>query len=288
MKTFIALALALLSNACLAASPYLSGDKVEAGTTDAVMSQVEKKLVAEGFTVVGRHRPEGLAKYGSIVVTDDSLLAAVRAVGGSAIVGAGVRVGVGADGSVSYMNPDYWYRAYFRSQFAAQEAAVKALQARLGKTLGNTGSFGGDVAAEDLPDYRYMLGMERIDSDKNELRTFGSFEEAVKVVRENLAAHVGTTAKVYEIVMEPRKIAVFGVAMNDAKEGEGWWVNKIGPDHIAALPYEIYIVDNKAYALFARYRIALSWPSLGMGQFMGIVSAPGAIKETLGKVAGVK
>ena len=38
-----------------------------------------------------------------------------------------------------------------------------------------------------------------------------------------------------------------------------------------------YIVDGKVSALFARYRIALSWPALGMGQFMGIVRAPDAI-----------
>jgi hypothetical protein len=86
--------------------------------------------------------------------------------------------------------------------------------------------------------------------------------------------------------MPDRKIAVFGVAMNSTDSGEGWWVKKIdGVSHVAALPYEVFIVDNKVYALYARYRIALGWPALGMGQFMGIISAPEAIRDILSSVA---
>ena len=80
--------------------------------------------------------------------------------------------------------------------------------------------------------------------------------------------------------------AVFGVALNDAKEGEGWWVKTIGTDNIAALPYEIYVVNNKVSHLFARFRIALGWPNVGMGSFMRIVEAPGIIRDTLTVVAG--
>jgi len=55
---------------------------------------------------------------------------------------------------------------------------------------------------------------------------------------------------------------------------------------MAGLPYELFIVGNKVYALYARYRIALAWPALGMGQFMGIINAPEAIRGTLAQVAG--
>jgi hypothetical protein len=44
-------------------------------------------------------------------------------------------------------------------------------------------------------------------------------------------------------------------------------------------------VDNKVYALYARYRIALAWPALGMGQFMGIINAPEAIRSTMTRLA---
>ena len=101
------------------------------------------------------------------------------------------------------------------------------------------------------------------------------------------ASALAGTAKVYEVVMPESRLAVIGVALNDPEQGEAWWAGKIGPDHVAALPYEIYIVGNTVYALYARYRIALSWPALGMGQFMGIVRAPDAIHTTMGRLAGV-
>ncbi len=285
-KLLIAIFAFLWAPLAFAVAPYLAGDKVAGADLKATMGVVEKKLQAEGFEVIGQHMPKGLTGYGSLVVTDKGILEAIKAAGGQTIVGAGIRVGVKADGSVSYMNPDYWYRAYFRKQFGGAENAVKAVQGKLAKALGAGKGFGGDVAADDLPGYRYMFGMERFDADKNELKTHASFEAAVKTIQDNLAKGTNNTAKVYEVIMADKKIAVFGVAMNDPKTGEGWWVNKTGPDHIAALPYEIYVIGNKAGSMYGRYRIALAWPSLGMGAFMTISDAPDAIQDTLAHVAG--
>lgn len=273
------------ASVCLAVQPYVAGDKVPAGDLKAVMAQVEQKLAAGGFQVVGRHQPAGLPRHGTLVVTDKAMLDAVLVAGGQAIVGAAIRVGVQADGRVSYMNPDYWYRAYLRKNFGAAEAAVRGVRERLGKALGSGEAFGGDVSADALPAYRYMFGMERFDDSGNALETYAGFEEAVRTIRENLGRKVGKTDKVYELVFPDRKLAVFGVAMNDPTTGEGWWVNKVGPDHIAALPWEIYVIDDKAGALQGRYRTALSWPSLSMGTFMGIANHPGDTHETLKAVA---
>ena len=74
--------------------------------------------------------------------------------------------------------------------------------------------------------------------------------------------------------------------MLDPEYGEGWWVNKIGPDHIAALPWEVYVVDGKVMALYGRFRTALAWPDLGMGQFMTIRNHPDATMKMLKAVAG--
>jgi len=279
--------LALLTSFSWALSPYMAGDKQAAADVKTQLAQVERKLQAEGFAVVGRHLPQGLPQHGSLIVTDRALLDAVRSSGGVAIVGAGLRVGVKSDGSVSYMNPEYWYRAYLRAGFDAAQPAVRSAQERLAKALGAGTGFGGDVPAADLANYRYMLGMERIDSMRNELRSFASFDEALRTVQDSLAKGVAGTAKVYEVVMPESRLAVIGVALNDPERGEAWWAGKIGPDHVAALPYEIYIVGNTVYALYARYRIALSWPALGMGQFMTIVRAPDAIHTTMGRLAGV-
>jgi hypothetical protein len=274
------------SHACLALAPYLKGDKMPEANLATQLAQVEKKLQAEGFTVVGQHTPKGLPGHASLVVTDRAILAAIRTIGGSAVIASGIRVGLQSDGTVSYMNPDYWYRAYLRGQFKTAQTAVKSVQMRLAKALGEGGGFGGDVPEADLADYRYMFGMERFDSVNSELSSHASFEDALKAVQDNLSKGTAATSRVYEVVMRQNQMAVFGVAMNDSGDGEGWWVNKIGADHMAGLPYELFIVGNKVYALYARYRIALAWPALGMGQFMGIINAPEAIRGTLTRVAG--
>jgi len=239
--------------------------------------------------VVGKYFPKTLTGYGVVVATDDAMLNEVGAAGGPAVLGAAIRVGVKADGSVAYTNPDYWYRAYFRKAFDKREAAVKALQARLQDTLGAGKGQGGDEPPGNLANYRYMIGMERLDSSKSKLAEYGSFAEALKTVRDNLAKGAGKTAKVYEVVMADRKLAVFGVAMNDAEHNDGDWIKKIDmQNNIAGLPYEIYIVDNEVSSPHGRFRIALAFPDVGMGQFMRISSLPNAIMEAMGSVAGVE
>lgn len=285
-KFFFALVLIGFAPVSWALAPYFHGSKVTAGEVQSVLNQVESKLTKAGFTVVGKYMPSGLSGTGVLVVTDKNLLDVVRRLGGASIVGAPIRIGVKSDGSVSYMNLEYWLRAYFRKQYSLADKTVKATQSRLSKALGAGKAFGGDVDRKDLADYQYMFGMEGFESDKNVLLEHLSFEDAVKTIQDNLARGVGKTSKVYEIIMPDKQIAVFGVAMNDPKEGEGWWVKTAGVDNIAALPYEIYVVNNKAGHLFARFRIALGWPAVGMGSFMRIVEAPSIIHGTLTEVAG--
>lgn len=290
MKRFIFGMVALLvSMAAMALSPYTSGTKLPAGDLAGQMTAVENKLKAEGFTVVGRYTPKGLAKVGTVIATEPAFLQVLGGLGGGGIAGAGIRVGVNADGSVSYMTPEYWYRAYVRSNYSSAEAAVKAVSAKLVKALGAGNPFGGDVPAADLANYRYMIGLERFDSLNSELHTHSSFEEAVKTIRDKLTSRAAGTAKVYEVVMQERKLAVFGVAMDDAAKGDAWWVSKLGPtgpEHIAALPYEVFVVGNKVYGLYGRYRIALAWPGLTMGDFMNIRYAPDVILNNLNAVVG--
>jgi hypothetical protein len=284
-KILFGAALALFSLLAHALQPYVYGDKVAGGDLKAAMAAAEQKLTAAGFAVIGRHTPPGIPGHGVVVVTEPGLTAALTQIGGSAIVGVPIRVGVKADGTLSYLNLEYWQRAFLRKDYAKAEAAVKASAGKLAQALGAGKPFGGEVKAEDLPSYRYMAGMERFD-DKSELKTYASFDEAVKTIRDNLAKNVAKTAKVYEVVIPEKKLAVFGVATNDPEDGEGWWVNKIGPEHIAALPWEIFVVDNKAHALFARFRTALAWPDLGMFQFMKIGSHPDSNAAMMAKVAG--
>lgn len=289
MRWISAGALLLMSASAWAISPYIQGDPVPGGSIQAAASAVENRLKNSGFKVIGKYFPQNLSGYGVVIATDEAMLQEVGAVGGHAVMGAAIRVGVKANGNIAYTNPDYWYRAYFRKSFDKKEAAVKALQARLEGALGAGKGFGGDEPAANLSNYRYMVGMERLDSPKNKLAEYDSFAEAVKAVRENLGKGAGKTTKVYEVVLQDRKLAVFGVAMNDGGHSDGEWIKKIDmQDNIAGLPYEIYVIDNQVGSPHGRFRIALAFPDVGMGQFMRISSLPNAIMETMGSVAGVE
>ena len=277
-------ALVAWSFAAQALSPYVDADRAAGGTLDAAAADVERKLADAGFRALGRYTPKGLPQHAILVVGDAGLQEAVVAIGGNAIVAAPLRVDVRADGTVRYENPEYWARAYLRGDYPKAEAAVTAASRKLAGALGGGKPAGGDVPAGELAGYRYMLGMERF-GDRSELAEHASFDEAVATVRANLAKGVGDTAKVYEIVVPERKLAVFGVAFNGAEYGEGWWVNRIGADNAAALPWELWIVDRKVHGLYGRYRTALGWPELGMGQFMTIVRHPDTTMQMLEGVA---
>lgn len=286
-KLAAAFLLALASVSSYAVQPYIGAEKVSATDLQLVLSLVEKKLAAGGFTVIGRHMPKGFPAA-TLIATDPGLLEAIKSIGGTTIVAAPVRVGVKADGTVSYINLEYWLRAMTRTDYPRVEAAGKAAMQRLQRALGAGQPFGGDVKAEDLAEYRYMFGMERF-QNRSEIREYKSFAEALSAVRDNLAKGVQQTEKVYEIVVPERNLAVIGFAQNNSAKGEAWWVNKIeGVDHVAALPWEVFIVNGQVYGLHARFRTALAWPALKMGQFMGIGQHPDYTLQMIEDIAGVK
>lgn len=272
-----------------ALQPFVHADaKVAGGGVKAAMAAAEQKLTGAGFTVVGRHQPQGIPSHGVVVVTDSGLTDSLKAIGGTAVVGVPIRVGVKSDGTVSYVNPEYWGRAFQRKNYGKAEAAYKAVAGKLEKAFGAGKPFGGEVDADDLANYRYMFGMERFD-DRSTIKSYGSFDEAVKAVQANLAKGAGNLSKVYEIVYADKKLAIFGVAMNDKENGEGAWIGKInGAEHVATLPWEVFVVDGKVMALHGRFRTALSFPSLTMGQFMSIGSHPDTVLKMMEDVAGVK
>jgi hypothetical protein len=279
----------LVSCAAFAINPYIYGDKLGGGNVQAVASAVESKLEAQGFKIVGKYFIKGNPGFGVVVATDSEMLKHIGEFGEQTIVGAGIRVGVKSDGTVSYMNPDYWYRAFFRKNFESVEKSAEKVKGKLSKALGAGEGFGGEETERSLSNYRYMIGMERLDSSKNLLREADSFDAAVKIVRDNLAKKAADTSKVYEVVLPGKQLAVFGVAFNDPKTGDAAWMKAIEqPETVAAVPYEIFVIGKEIHALYARYRLAVSFPDTGMGTFMRISHIPGEIHDTLMQVAGAK
>jgi hypothetical protein len=264
------------------------------GDVASVAADVKSKLKGAGFEIVGEYSPYDGADI--IIVTSEAQKAhaAKSDFGG---YGAIDRVSITKNGDnieVAYTNPVYMAAAY---RMATDMADIRA---QLEGALGAEMDYGSEknLTAKDLREYHYTVMMEYFD-DPSVLAEYDSQEEAVKAVEDSLAAGLGSTAKVYRVDIPGKDETVFGVALKGADaddcSGDEFIMSRIDkstPRSTAHLPYEIVVSDGTAYALFARFRIAINWPHLPMmasetgATFMNIMCSPGAIEEALIKASG--
>ncbi|MFZ9039980.1 MAG: hypothetical protein ACO3DT_18220 [Gammaproteobacteria bacterium] len=279
--------------------PFVLASTADAGQISAISDRVKSSLLEAGLDMIGEYSPYDSANV--LVFSSPALreLATRSERGG---YGAVVKVSVtrNDDGiEIAYTNPHYWANA-FRMQ-----ANVDAVATQLKSALGYEKQFGsGELAltAEDLRKYHYTFMMEYFD-DPSILNYFDSHEQAVATVRDNLAKKVAATQQVYELELgsdsDGRPMTLFGVGLEgvdaDDCSSDAYIMSRIdksSPRHSAHLPYEILVYGDHAEALYARFRIAISWPHLPMmasdtgATFLSIMCAPGAIEKTLTKVAG--
>lgn len=264
-----------------------------AGNMEAVVATVKTTLMAQGFEEAGSYSPYSGATI--IIVTSPELkaVAAKSELGG---FGATLRVAVTevkGKLQVSYTNPVYMANAYRMAD------DLKSIAAKLEAALGKGQEFGAKgLTAKKLRKYHYTFGMEYF-NDPSVLAEYGSHEQAVQAVEAGLAAAKAGVTKVYRVDVPGKQEVVFGVAMKAPSEKNKSMDDKYIMSEIdfrdikstAHLPYEMLVSGNKAYALYARFRIATSFPDLSMmgsNSFMNIMSSPEAIRKALVQVAGGK
>ncbi|OIR03905.1 hypothetical protein GALL_140860 [mine drainage metagenome] len=271
--------------------PFVLASK-DPGEMAQKVDAVKAALTQAGFTVAGSYSPYPDATV--IGVTDDELrnTAAKSKLGG---FGAAMRVAVTKvhdELQVSYTNPRYWANAY------RMAGDLKETSAKLQAALGRVEEFGAKgMTAADLRRYHYMFGMEYF-NEPSTLASYGSFDEAIKAVGAGLAAGKEGVTQVYRVDVPGKQETLFGVAM----KGKG--DNKVMDDQYimseidfkdvrstAHLPYDILVSGGKVYALYARFRIAASFPDLSMmgaHSFMNIMNSPEAIRKALTLTVGGK
>jgi len=259
------------------------------GDVKSVAAEVKSKLVAGGFEVVGEYSPYKNADI--IIVTSDALKqAAAKSDFGA--YGAAQRVSITRNGDqteIAYTNPVYMAAVYRMSgDLASTRAALEGI-------LGAEKDFGSEknLTAKDLGDFHYTIMMEYF-TDPSRLAEYDSQEEALKAVNAALATGQGGTEKIYQIDIPGKDESIIGVALkgtdaDDCSSDEFIMsrIDKASPRSTAHLPYEIVVSNGTAYALFARFRIAINWPHLPLvasdtgATFMSIMCAPNAIEDAL-------
>lgn len=270
--------------------PFILAYKTS-GEMATVVAEVQQKLSAGGFEVVGSYSPYEAATI--IAVTNAQLKqnAAKSKFGG---YGAAQRVSVtnvNGEMQVAYTNPTYMAHAY------RMEGDLADVTAQLAQALGKQEAFGpkDGLTPKQLRKYHYMFGMEYF-TDPSTHAMYPSHQQALKAVEERLAKGVAGVTQVYRIDVPGKDEVVFGVAMkapNDKKMpmDEAFIMSEIDFKPLrstAHLPYEILVSERKVYSLYARFRIAINFPDLSMmgaNSFMNIMKSPDAIKNALTEVA---
>jgi len=269
------------------------------GELPKLIDETKQKLTSAGFEVIGRYSP--YAQTEILVFTSDDLKKAVlKSERGG--YGAALRAAITKNGDnleISYTNPKYWSNAYRLSE------NLDDVTAKLESALGKSKEYGtGDkkLSAEDMREYHYTIMMEYFD-DPSKLNNFSDHEKAVATINKNLSAGSGHGEKVYQLDLgkdiKGNRMTLFGVALRgrnaDDCSSDHYIMSRIDkstPRHSAHLPYEMLVYGNKVEALYARFRIAISWPHLPMmssptgATFFNIMCAPDSIESALRKIAG--
>lgn len=267
--------------------PFVLGSK-SAGTVAEKTDQAKSALVAGGFTVVGSYSPYDDAVV--LVVTNDELKknAAESEHGGFGAIQRVAITRVKDEVQVSYTNPVYMSHVY------RMKGDLSNVSVALATALGRVEEFGAKgLTVKQARKYHYMIGMEYFD-EPSLLAEYDSYEEAVQAVDAKLSANSNGVSKVYRVDVPGKKETVFGAGLKGPTAAD-----KAMDDHFimseidfrdlkstAHLPYEVLVSDNKVYAQYARFRIAIDFPDLSMmgkNSFMNIMDSPDAIRDVLKK-----
>lgn len=301
MKKFMTISILVLGFVVLQGQtekPYILAS-VETGGLSEVVSNIETKIEAEGFEIVGKYSP--MKDKNSIVVsvTHQLLKDSVNRIGGLTAFASVLRFGFYKNGEkvdVTYTNPVYWGNAYYRNDFPQVEKNYKILTGKIRKISRSLDGYKGKpygskkgLKIKKLRKYKYMIGMPKFHSVVK-IKKESNYEEVLKKLRNNLSRNMGGAVPVYEIAYPQKKLTLFGVGLH-GQNGEKNFLPKIDisePKHLTFLPYELLVMEDQVVMLHGRFRIALSFPDLTMGTFMKIMSTPKDIANTMRLLTIVK
>jgi len=255
-KIALAIALFAFASASVEAkeAAYLNAPFADAKTVSA-------KLKGAGFKVLATYSPAKKSYLKVIVVTNKALKsAASKKLRGFAAVQK-VLVNTKAK-TVLTTNPTYWLKAFLQKDYNA--GAASSTKKALAKALGKLTPTKDALASGKLAGYHFMIGMPYY-QDMLELKKGAKGVKAKKRVF-SLKLNNGST--------------LYGVNMGKATES---FISTIGEDKALVLPYTVLVENGTAYALHAKYYLAISYPLLTMGEFMKISSIPDAIERKLKK-----
>lgn len=293
MKNYILLLIILSVGFALKAErydPYILGAVSDISLSESV-TLLKNSLNENGLELVGEYTPADDENRYVLIITCPEVLKAISKKGGLRGFAAAWRIGFTNENefvNISYMNPWYFGYAYLQEDFDDMSYEIALLREKLRNSMSvfpetpyqEFGSKKG-LEVKKLKKYHYKFAMPYFD-DVVDFDEFESYEAAITEIEKKFK-EVDNVDKVYRIDIPDNNLTLYGFSFSSEK-GESMFLPKIdigSPKHTAFLPYEFLVYENKVLMLHGRFRIALSFPDLGMGTFMKIMSTPGNIADAI-------
>lgn len=259
LKMFVAMLLCFVYVGAKELSPVLFAPYEKADT-------VEKKLADGGFSIVATYHP--LPQSTTIVYTDETLKSEGAKKNRAFIAVMKVFVD-DKEQKVSASNPLYFGKAFMQDDY--NDGVFKKERSKLEKALGALTPSKDKLDEDDLDGYHFMMGMPYYE-DQLEVAEGSSDKLLAK-----LKSYEGGKHVLFVLPLSGDSVLV-GYDLSEKTEK---FADKIGRANASLLPWTIKLEDGKATILHPKYYIAISYPELSMGDFMGISSVPGEIEDEI-------
>jgi hypothetical protein len=227
-----------------------------------------RALKEEGFSVLARFPVDKEQQRIVIVFTDDSMQKTAEKPGRGFT--ASLRMLVDKkDGNISIQNPLYVFKAFLQDDY--DETAAKRTLEKLRSRFAGVKNSEDSAKYAVLPKYRFMDAMPYY----QDMLEVGSGTTA------DLLAKARASGKVVFEQKLGNGAVLLGMKLNHKRSK---FVDKIGYQNAALLPYPLLIEAGKAKILDPKYYIAVMYPQLSISNFMGISNTPRSIEKECRKI----
>ena len=254
------------------ATPGYTGPEEVSTYFDAPLMSTDEataKLKSAGFEIVAIDTVSK-KKFASIVFTNDYLKSLADKPDRGFLAGA-LRVLIDTETNTTRIsNPRYFVKAFLQQDYKLGDE--QPLLDDVHKAFSQLTPSKDKWEFAGLADYQFMIGrpyyQDQIIAGEGNTTDLIAKLDSAKSKKIVFKMKVGEGRTLYGVKLHKRTMK---------------FVDKIGAVNAGILPWMILVEDNQAKALRADYLIAISYPLLDLGGFMGIMTVPGAVEKDVEK-----
>lgn len=254
------------------ATPGYTGPEEVSTYFDAPLMSTDEataKLKSAGFEIVAIDTVSK-KKFASIVFTNDYLKSLADKPDRGFLAGA-LRVLIDTETNTTRIsNPRYFVKAFLQQDYKLGDE--QPLLDDVHKAFSQLTPSKDKWEFTGLADYQFMIGrpyyQDQIIAGEGNTTDLIAKLDSAKSKKIVFKMKVGEGRTLYGVKLHKRTMK---------------FVDKIGAVNAGILPWMILVEDNQAKALRADYLIAISYPLLDLGGFMGIMTVPGAVEKDVEK-----